>query len=909
MQLKFTWRFLLTSLVFIISVYSLLLANEGTQSPGKKPNHSPAISVLATESQVTAVANSSLKDQLWQEIINGTEIGGSNLIYATAYYGRNVAVGIDSVIHIVWSNQGALANEVLYVRSTDHGQQFSAPVAIHDGYYGYKPAIAVDPVNPQNIFVAYVGYQSAGESRSVRAVKSSDGGLTWGASIPIHGGNLNCNNPDIIVDSKGNPHCVFDNYTDNWVRYNYSEDGGITWGAAVLVLNSEHTIDSFCATLAIEQNRYLHVLWGGDGGVGMWGDKTVFWNWLDLEDGYIIKNVPPVAISTLTKGTPYPSMVWDSQGTAHVWFDATKTEGGRSVYYVTYENEIWSTPVAIPSAVPNGNTYMPSAAIDPEDNLYVIYRDAFENNVDLENNNGDIFVGTNYNGTWEYFNLTNTGVNIYERYPIAAREVVDGRLHLVYTGGPSGGPYAIIHEIGYSTICETPSLKPADVSGFPGNTITVNIEIADNPNPISPFGFKFNYDHNKLSFVEIRKGELTTAFDYLQAVESTPGIITVGGLAANSSIPAQSIGSLAQLVFQVTQCTEGEQSNFLITDVVDDLAGLNVCKGKFFCEQICQLGDVNMDNDITSGDALCAFKIFLNNGTVPPGECDNTCALISADANCNGSITTEDALIIFMAYLERKDPPLECPGNALAAYSASNEEDAALVRQLKISHKNSSSTDEVTFSIQLDHPLGINAFSFDLGFPEKLLTFVQAGPADLTHDWFVVAGQQNLPGVVTLGGFNAQNIGAENPGTLVEVTFQLKNTGWGRGDLWLFNLVDQLENAVCETHAFQNSATGVLVEDKNAPTTYALQQNYPNPFNMATEIIYQLPRAGTATISVYNSLGQKIRTLISAHHPAGDHRVRWDGLDADRQEVPSGIYIYELRATNYAAVKKMLILR
>lgn len=90
---------------------------------------------------------------------------------------------------------------------------------------------------------------------------------------------------------------------------------------------------------------------------------------------------------------------------------------------------------------------------------------------------------------------------------------------------------------------------------------------------------------------------------------------------------------------------------------------------------------------------------------------------------------------------------------------------------------------------------------------------------------------------------------------------------------------------------------------------YILKQNHPNPFNSDTIINYIIPKADEVTLIIYNSIGKKIRTLINAMEKAGEHIIRWNGLDDLGQLVTSGIYIYNLK-TSYASIsRKMIILK
>jgi hypothetical protein len=91
------------------------------------------------------------------------------------------------------------------------------------------------------------------------------------------------------------------------------------------------------------------------------------------------------------------------------------------------------------------------------------------------------------------------------------------------------------------------------------------------------------------------------------------------------------------------------------------------------------------------------------------------------------------------------------------------------------------------------------------------------------------------------------------------------------------------------------------------PQSFVLEQNYPNPFNPSTHIRFELPKAAIVTLSIYNSLGQEVRRLVSGQKPAGYHTIVWNGKDQQGRPAPSGIYHYRLQAGDFIATKKMVL--
>ncbi|MDZ7291295.1 MAG: beta-propeller fold lactonase family protein [candidate division KSB1 bacterium] len=106
-----------------------------------------------------------------------------------------------------------------------------------------------------------------------------------------------------------------------------------------------------------------------------------------------------------------------------------------------------------------------------------------------------------------------------------------------------------------------------------------------------------------------------------------------------------------------------------------------------------------------------------------------------------------------------------------------------------------------------------------------------------------------------------------------------------------------------------NTAVETQVEDQTPPQTLALHPNHPNPFNPATLIKYDLLKTAHVTLTIYDVLGRRVRTLVDELMDAGYHSQIWDGKNDKGVPVASGIYFYRLQTAEFTKVRKMTFLR
>jgi hypothetical protein len=101
----------------------------------------------------------------------------------------------------------------------------------------------------------------------------------------------------------------------------------------------------------------------------------------------------------------------------------------------------------------------------------------------------------------------------------------------------------------------------------------------------------------------------------------------------------------------------------------------------------------------------------------------------------------------------------------------------------------------------------------------------------------------------------------------------------------------------------KNNAANV-VDENFTPIAFSLEQNFPNPFNPTTIISFKLPEKSNVDLKIYDVLGNDVATLLNGYKSAGSYEVEWNASN-----LPSGVYIYQLRAGTYTQIKKMMLLK
>jgi hypothetical protein len=97
---------------------------------------------------------------------------------------------------------------------------------------------------------------------------------------------------------------------------------------------------------------------------------------------------------------------------------------------------------------------------------------------------------------------------------------------------------------------------------------------------------------------------------------------------------------------------------------------------------------------------------------------------------------------------------------------------------------------------------------------------------------------------------------------------------------------------------------GVNEQSISSASTFELFQNFPNPFNSTTNIKYEIQQASRVVVKVYDLMGNEVATLLNRYQEAGSYDLIFQAED-----LASGIYFYQLRAGEFVATKKLIMLK
>ncbi len=465
-----------------------------------------------------------------------------------------------------------------------------------------------------------------------------------------------------------------------------------------------------------------------------------------------------------------------------------------------------------------------------------------------------------------------------------------------------------------------------------GQQVTVPVNIDSVAGPIGGFDFLICYDQSVLTFLYANSAEAIEDWEYFtyrygpngNCVGACPsGYVRLIGIANmnNGITPPESvynpIGSIAELTFQVSpdrnligQCVpinfcwldcgdntissrSGDTTwvdHLMIVDTCQSNAKVNPIPGICFSTgYVCIMeppddrGDINLNgiaNEV--GDAVLFTNYFIYGSWVWDPTWQEV-QILASDVNDDGIVLTVADLIYLIRVITGDEQPFP-PGTGtgspkLSPYANSG---TAVVR---VEDKHLT----VATSAPVDLGGALLVFRYEgLAVGEPAL---MAGGAGMTVRYLANAGELRV---------------------LIHPSWEGEWATIGAGHQDVLSIPTNGEGTIELVEVQLSDAHGALLSTTAAkaivPTEYALLQNYPNPFNAGTVIGFDLKEATDWNVSIYNVLGQVVRTFEGSAD-ASNVRVSWDGRDRDGSEVASGVYFYRVMTPKWNATRKMTLIR
>jgi hypothetical protein len=186
----------------------------------------------------------------------------------------------------------------------------------------------------------------------------------------------------------------------------------------------------------------------------------------------------------------------------------------------------------------------------------------------------------------------------------------------------------------------------------------------------------------------------------------------------------------------------------------------------------------------------------------------------------------------------------------------------------------------------------------------SLLIFNPAFPNTTSNNFYDVEKACQSAGFGFISSVESQHVSGR---TSEQMKQQATFTGWDFVNVWAINpeLNEGYPYLRYQEELLTDETDFVIVRNR-----VSLNSNYPNPFNPETTISFTIANnQSDVSIEVFNIKGQKVRTLVSDKLEVGEHSVVWNGTDDNGRGVASGIYFYRMRAGDFTATRKMILMK
>ena len=293
------------------------------------------------------------------------------------------------------------------------------------------------------------------------------------------------------------------------------------------------------------------------------------------------------------------------------------------------------------------------------------------------------------------------------------------------------------------------------------------------------------------------------------------------------------------------------------------------------------VGDANFDSETTIEDVLTLVDFILEETT------PSNAAFNNSDINMDDELNIADVVMV-----------VDIISGTQSGRSSSLGSFASI--EIKSNHASS----DLTFNILYDG--GLKGLEFDLTYDPNIVSIGEPSLI-LLQDNVVSTFREIKEGLikVVLFDVNGGFILADKKHDLLQMPYSFLGSVLDRSSVDISNVIVSGPKG----NIASVSSNVVSADVKLVPGIFALHQNYPNPFNPTTEIQFDIPKATQINVSIFNLMGQKVKTLANKQVASGYHVVQWDGTNDNGVSVSTGMYFYTLNTSSQSAMKKMLFLK
>ncbi|MBD3340095.1 MAG: VWA domain-containing protein [Candidatus Lokiarchaeota archaeon] len=484
-------------------------------------------------------------------------------------------------------------------------------------------------------------------------------------------------------------------------------------------------------------------------------------------------------------------------------------------------------------------------------------------------------------------------------------------------------------------------LIPPSNTQSTGSDFWVDIVVGDASKPVTNlYGISFvlNYTTAYLDVMTphssnvIAGSFLGSDLVFYNDVNEGSGKVSIGISRKSGAGGVNGIGTVLQLHFLVSNSApDGTIINFSFTEVTANdqngamiqldpqVSSISIVSGAKVWP-----GDTNNDGIVNQADVLPIGLYWNFTGSKRPNASiswvSQQCPFWSpsqatyADANGDGIINQADVLPIGLNW-SKTHSQLAYDGNYQLVKKPAN---SSIIQP--VTEASYELGEQFYVNIQITDVVNLFGLSFELFVDNKsAIELLQIHDGDFLGDDLVnFYNIDNEAGKVSVGlSRKTGQGGITGSGVVVKILMKVNDDTTPNQPIILYlsdvtanddqgNIIDL---KVVDTSFVIETGVREAMMHTDIPTEFALLPNTPNPFNPSTNINYFVPRNASINISVFNSLGEFVCTLVDGEQEPGKYSISWNGTDAIGQRVVTGLYFCRMESSGFIKTRKLLYIR